>query len=123
MSTPSDQHQRDAAGDAGGVGLVVLYRWRLHPGKEAAFEDAWLAITDTLLRHGSHGSRLHRGDDGLWYGYAQWPDAATRAAAAAAGAVDAAAIAKLSACIAESLPETLLRPVADRLRLPHNRRP
>ena len=60
-------------------GFVVLYRWRVHAGQEEAFVAAWSTIT-ALLRsqRGSLGSRLHRGSDALWYGYAQWPDAARR---------------------------------------------
>lgn len=104
--------------DEPGVGLVVLYRWRLHPGREDTFAEAWREATEALLQRGSGGSRLHRGDDGLWYGYAQWPDAATRAAAA--GAADPATYARMAACIGESLPEIMLTPVADLLRLPHN---
>jgi hypothetical protein len=106
--------------DGARIGLVVLYRWRLRPGMEDAFVPAWRDVTEALLRHGSFGSRLHRGDDGLWYGYAQWPDAATRAAATAAGAVDPALIARMAACIEASFPETALAPVADLLHLPHN---
>lgn len=106
-------------------GLVVLYRWRLAPGREAAFADAWRDATEALLARGSLGSRLHRGDDGLWYGYAQWPDAETRRAAfsGTAGPEDASdpsPAARMRACVVESFPETLLRPVADLLRLAHN---
>jgi hypothetical protein len=104
--------------DDTGIGLVVLYRWRLHPGSEDDFVRAWREVTETLLRRGSCGSRLHRGDDGLWYGCAQWPDAATRDAAA--GAADPSVYARMAACIVESLPEIALTPVADLLRLPHN---
>jgi hypothetical protein len=58
--------------------VMVLYRWRLKPGSESQFVLDWSSVTRTLRdeRH-SAGSRLHRGDDGLWYGYAQWPDVET----------------------------------------------
>jgi hypothetical protein len=105
------------------IGMVVLYRWRLRPGHEASFEAAWRAATETLLAHGALGSRLHRGDDGLWYGYAQWPDAGTRARVFANAPVDEGTSARMRAAIAESLPEIVLTPVADLLRLPHNRQP
>jgi hypothetical protein len=101
-----------------GPGLVVLYRWRLHPGQETSFIDAWSRITDLLRsRCGSLGSRLHRGSDGLWYGYAQWPSASARQQAFAQ-AVDPAASAQMRSAVAESLPEVLLDPVADYLVLP-----
>ena len=36
-------------------------------------------MTEALrVTGGSLGSRLHRGSDGIWYGYAQWPSEETR---------------------------------------------
>ena len=96
-------------------GLAVLYRWRLHAGSEAAFVQAWSRVTDLLLARGSLGSRLHRGSDGLWYGYAQWPSAEIRSKAFALGPVDAAASAQMNQAIAESLPEIVLDLKADYL--------
>lgn len=99
-------------------GLVVLYRWRLHPGSEASFTEAWSRITESLRSQaGSQGSRLHRGSDGLWYGYAQWPDDAARQRAFAQP-LDPESGARMLAAIAESFPEVLLTPVADFLVLP-----
>jgi hypothetical protein len=96
------------------VGLVAMYRWRLHPGREAAFIAAWSAITLALREHGgSFGSRLHCADDGTWVGYAQWPDDSTRQRAFDRVAVDPALSAQMRNAIAESLPELLLQPVAD----------
>jgi len=97
------------------TGLVVLYRWRLRPGTEAAFAEAWRDATQALLARGSHGSRLHRGDDGLWYGYAQWPDDATRMHAFADPSLDDDAYRRMRACVDERLPEIRLAPVADLL--------
>jgi hypothetical protein len=94
-------------------GFVVLYRWRLHPGSEDGFVQAWSRTTDLLRARGSLGSRLHRGSDGLWYGYAQWPGAQARAEAFALGPADDAASARMREAIAESLPEIVLEPVAD----------
>lgn len=62
-------------------GFVVLYRWRLKPGSEESFIHAWADRTKALLELGSLGSRLHLGDDGIWYSYAQWPSAEVRTAA------------------------------------------
>ena len=60
------------------TGFAVLYRFRVRPGMEAAFADAWTGLTELIRDHkGGRGSRLHRGDDGLFYAYAQWPDRAT----------------------------------------------
>ena len=55
----------------------VIYRWKLHPGKEAQFEKAWAEATHLIRSHrGGLGSRLHRCADGTFLAYAQWPDQA-----------------------------------------------
>jgi heme-degrading monooxygenase HmoA len=93
-------------------GLVVLYRWRVKPGAESTFVAAWARITERLHRdHGSLGSRLHRGSDGLWYAYAQWPSAEHRRRAFATGS-DPDDSRALHAAVLEALPEVLLEPVA-----------
>lgn len=97
-----------------GPGFAVLYRWRLHPGAEPDFIDAWTRISALLrAQRGSLGSRLHRGADGWWYSYAQWPSAEARDRAFPAGPVDADAAARMQAAIADSLPEIVLEPVSD----------
>ena len=101
-------------------GLVVLYRWKLHPGSEASFIEAWSRVTELLRTHaGSLGSRLHRGSDDIWYGYAQWPNDAVRQLAFAQH-VDPSASVRMRAAIAESFPEVLLEPVSDYLVLPND---
>ena len=96
--------------------LVVLYRWRLHAGMEDAFASAWRDATIALLARGSCGSRLHRGDDGLWYGYAQWPDAQARSLAFSDPGINPSFVARMQACVEERLPDILLTPMADLLR-------
>jgi hypothetical protein len=62
--------------------FTVLYKWRIKPGMETQFTDGWSAITRYYLDKGSsHGSRLHLGSDGSWYGYARWPSEGARDAA------------------------------------------
>ena len=96
-------------------GLVVLYRWRLRPGHEERFKEAWSIVTRALIERGSLGSRLHAGDDGLWYAYAQWPSAdARRAAFTQELAVDNAQNA-MEDCVLEHFPEIILSPSADYL--------
>ena len=92
--------------------FVVLYRWRIKPGAEDRFATAWAEATRSLLAHGSLGSRLHAGNDGCWYGYAQWPDMQTRASAFSSDAQQGASL-RMRECIAESLPEIVLTPVSD----------
>jgi quinol monooxygenase YgiN len=103
-----------------GMRLAVLYRWRIDPAREERFVAAWSRITELLrAERGSYGSRLHRGADGLWYAYAQWPSEEARRRAFA-DPVDPAAGAEMRAAIVESLPEVLLEPVADYLILPRS---
>ena len=102
----------------------MLYRWRLHPGSEASFVEAWSRVSDLLLKHrGSLGSRLHRGADGLWYGYAQWPSADARASAFGAESVDPVAAEHMRAAIAESFPEIVLESVSDFMVSPNETEP
>ncbi len=95
--------------------FIVLYRWRLHAGAEAAFVQGWSRITELLRSRGSLGSRLHRGSDGLWYSYAQWPSAQARRDIFALGSLDEEASRRMKTDIAESLPEITLDTRADYL--------
>ena len=97
-----------------GPGFAVLYRWRLHEGAEESFVKAWSRVSELLLsERGSLGSRLHRGPDGVWYSYAQWPSAEARDRAFALEPVDPEARRQMAAAIAESLPELVLESVSD----------
>lgn len=101
-----------------GPGFTVLYRWKLHPGMETSFVKAWSRITELLLKHkGSFGSRLHRGPDEIWYGYAQWPSDEVRQGAFTES-VDPEAGAQMRAAVAEQFPDLVLESVADYLVLP-----
>ncbi len=97
-----------------GPASIVLYRWKLKEGLEDSFIDAWSRISKLLHEErGSLGSRLHRGDDGVWYSYAQWPSAAARKLAFASEPVDPDASKQMRAAVAEDFPEVVLEPVAD----------
>lgn len=96
-----------------GPGFSVLYRWRIRPGMEAAFIEAWTEVSHDLKRKGSLGSRLHRGPEGLWYSYAQWPSAEARTAAFELPSGAPAASAAMQEAIAERLPEIVLESVSD----------
>jgi quinol monooxygenase YgiN len=99
-----------------GLGFCVLYRARLHPGKEELYIAAWSKLT-RLLRseRGGLGSRLHRGADGLWYAYAQWASAEARDAAFKLPSVDPAAEQDVRDSILEYFPEIVLEPIEDQL--------
>lgn len=97
-------------------GFAVIYRWRLKTGMEAQFVEAWSRITELYVAHrGGLGSRLHKGPDGIWYGYAQWPSAKVRSAAFAGESLDAVARDRMYEAVAESFEEIVLEPVADYL--------
>ncbi len=102
-----------------GPGFAVLYRWRLHEGAEESFVKAWTRVSELLLsERGSLGSRLHRGPDGSWYSYAQWPSAEARARAFALGSVDPEAGRQMAEATAENFPEIVLESVSDLMILP-----
>jgi heme-degrading monooxygenase HmoA len=109
------QSRQAPANESVTPGFVVLYRWRLRADAEDAFVEAWSRMTMALRARGSLGSRLHRGADGLWYSYAQWPSARARDEAFARGPADPEALAQMRAAIAESLPEVVLEVVADQI--------
>ena len=97
-----------------GPGFAVIYRVRLRAGMEQTYVSAWSRITEILQsQRGGLGSRLHRGSEGIWYAYAQWPSAETRRAAFALGPVDAEAETQMASAVAEKFPEIVLEPVAD----------
>ena len=61
--------------------FIAIYRWQVKPGMDDQFQEGWRRVTLAIRANcGSYGSRLHLCSDGSWLGYAQWPDAATRAA-------------------------------------------
>jgi len=68
-----------------------------------------------VARRGGLGSRLHKGPEGIWYAYAQWPSAEAREAAFAGGSLDAEAGLRMREAIAESFGEIALEPVSDLL--------
>lgn len=97
--------------------FVVLYRWKLKAGMENQFVESWSQVTALLRELGSLGSRLHKGPEGLWYGYAQWPSATARQKAFEKPR-HSPWFTKMSEAVAESLPEIVLEPVSDYLVLP-----
>lgn len=99
-----------------GTGFVALYRWRVDPAAEQDFVVAWTRLTELIREHrGGRGSRLHRGADGLFYGYAQWPDRATWEAPWDPPAAAREHLAVIAAAVVERFEPTLLEPVGDLL--------
>lgn len=53
--------------------FVVVYRWRVLPGKEAEFQRAWRALSDVYMQlRGQLDASLQQCDDGHWVGKAVW---------------------------------------------------
>ena len=94
-------------------GFVVLYRWRLKAGHEEQFVEAWAEMTQLLLARGSRGSRLHHGNDDIWYAYAQWPSADARETAFTSPLPENDAGERMNLSIAERFPEVVLDIAAD----------
>jgi len=93
--------------------FIVLYRWKIKPEKEAQFIEAWSEITAYYRENfDSLGSRLHRGNDGLFYAYAQWRSAEERENAFA-NKPKFEAGEKMREAIEESFPEVRLETLAD----------
>lgn len=57
------------------VKFVAVYWWRVKPGFEDQFRNAWRRGTELIRqKYGSLGSRLHQDEDGRFIGMAEWPD-------------------------------------------------
>lgn len=98
--------------------FIVLYRWRVREGFEQEFIEAWTERTVYFRgRYDSLGSRLHRGNDGLFYSYAQWRSAEQREKAFTELA-DFAPRTSMNDLIEESFPEVILETAADFLLAP-----
>ncbi|MBB5518071.1 antibiotic biosynthesis monooxygenase [Amphiplicatus metriothermophilus] len=100
--------------------VAYLYRWRVAPGKERAFEVAW--AEGTRLMHekcGSYGARLHRDADGVYWSYALWPDEETRRRCVEeSGVMNHESFRRMRAAVIDYLGETALAPRVDLLAPP-----
>jgi hypothetical protein len=86
---------------------------------EEQFVDAWSSVSRKLLeQRGSLGSRLHRGPDGIWYSYAQWPSATVRESSSKLPPVYPEAGRLMREAVEQELPEVVLESVSDFLVLP-----
>jgi len=96
--------------------FAVLYRFKLHPGTELSFREAWCSATHAIREHyGTSGSRLHRVDEEHLLAYAAWPDRATWEKAQTLPSVSPEAGAAMRACLAEPVTSTPLEVVDDLL--------
>ncbi len=55
--------------------FAVIYRWKLTPGLEPGFVEAWQSVARTLEEQfGAHGVCLHAAEDSTWVACAMWPN-------------------------------------------------
>jgi len=98
------------------TGFAVIYRFRVAAESEGPFINAWERMTELIRDHrGGRGSRLHRGDDGIFYAYAQWPDRATFDADTELPAEAAPLLEVMREATLERPPTIYLTPIADLL--------
>jgi hypothetical protein len=97
--------------------FAAIYRWRLKPGEESAFQAGWARITELAkARCGSYGSSLFRASDGSWAAIALWPDREARTRCFAGASLDDAADALMRGAIDQTLADFELDSVAGELR-------
>jgi quinol monooxygenase YgiN len=102
--------------DASRTGFAVIYRFKVAADSEGRFINAWERMTELIRDHrGGRGSRLHRGDDGIIYAYAQWPDRAAFDAGTGLPAEAAPLLEVMSQATVERQPAIYLTPIADLL--------
>jgi quinol monooxygenase YgiN len=97
--------------------FIALYRWELKEGQEERFREGWRRLTEEIHeRRGSHGSRLHRAEDGSWVAYAQWPDRRAWESAGGAETADVEALELMRESVEVSHPPVLMEVVDDLLK-------
>ncbi|HQU85863.1 MAG TPA: hypothetical protein PKY59_22185 [Pyrinomonadaceae bacterium] len=93
--------------------VIFLYRWRIKNGFEDQFIKAWAEVTEFILKnYDSLGSRLHRGENGIFYGYAQWKSVEQRENAFSQ-MPEMEANRRMKEAIEESFPVEVLNPISD----------
>ena len=96
--------------------FIALYRWKLKPGKEDQFREAWSQVTQSIREKcGSLGSRLHSSEDGTWVAYAQWPSKKAWEADCALDEKGNAARTRMRDAVEERFPQMLLTVTDDYL--------
>lgn len=102
--------------------FCVIYRWRIKPELEKQFIESWTAITRFYIENrGGKGSRLHRGENGLFYAYAQWKSSEAREKAFE-NVPEMPEREKMREAVLESFPEIRLESVEDLLQFPEDLR-
>ncbi|HEX6929440.1 MAG TPA: antibiotic biosynthesis monooxygenase [Gammaproteobacteria bacterium] len=84
--------------------FIVIYRWRIHPGREEEFRAAWEELSAQYIQlRGQRDAKLTHGDDDVWVGKAVWPDRDAYILALERGVTDARVANRMNAAVAEKL--------------------
>ncbi|HEX6929617.1 MAG TPA: antibiotic biosynthesis monooxygenase [Gammaproteobacteria bacterium] len=84
--------------------FLIIYRWRIHPGREEEFRAAWEELSAQYIQlRGQRDAKLAQGDDGVWVGKAVWPDRDTYILALERGVPDPRIANRMNAAVAEKL--------------------
>lgn len=84
--------------------FLVIYRWRIHPGREEEFRAAWEELSAQYIQlRGQHDAKLTRGADDVWVGKATWPDRDAYILALERGVPDPRTANRMNAAVAEKL--------------------
>lgn len=98
------------------MAIAAVYRWRVKPGMEAEFEDAWRSGTRAIHdRCGSFGARLHRAEDGSYVSYALWPSEEARQSCMAEHDFSDAGMDRMQAAVETRFETEILEVTADAL--------
>ncbi len=96
--------------------FTVIYRWKLKQDHEQAFKEGWSEIIHrNIEKYGALGSRLHKGEDGLWVSYSQWTSHAHWLAARNLDDAHEKARKKMVHAILKQYDPIILTPVLDHL--------
>jgi len=99
---------------------AVLYRWKLKPGRDAEFREAWAEGTRRIhAACGSYGAALNQDEDGIYWSYALWPcEEARRTCFTTHDWFTQDCFVIMQDCIAERFDEVRLEVASQKLALP-----
>ena len=96
--------------------FIALYHWKIKPDSEAKFQAGWHRRTLEIRADcGGLGSRLHKAEDGTFYGYAQWTNKEMWENLENFSIIDEEASAMMRESVEESLPTVFMETVDDLL--------
>ena len=96
--------------------FIALYHWKIKTGSETKFQEGWRRRTLEIRAHcGGLGSRLHKAEDGTFYGYAQWKNKEMWENLKNFPIIDQEASAMVRESVEENLPSVFMETIDDLL--------